>query len=144
MPEKSRPKSKPRAGGPGTAKKAPVKKAAAKKAAVKKAAAKKAPRAARARKPAPQADMLLRLYIAGTSVRSTRAIQNARRMCDEHLAGHYQLEVIDIFQQPKLAKDHQILAVPTLIRALPVPLRRFIGDLTQQDVVLIGLDLKAM
>ena len=87
--------------------------------------------------------MLLRLYIAGTSIRSTRAIQNARRMCDEHLAGRYQLEVIDIFQQPALAKDHQILAVPTLIRALPVPLRRFIGDLSEQDVVLIGLDLKA-
>lgn len=86
--------------------------------------------------------MLLRLYIAGTSARSTRAIQNARKLCDEHLAGRYQLEVIDIFQQPALAKDHQILAVPTLIRALPVPLRRFIGDLSQQDVVLFGLDLK--
>ncbi|MBA3500408.1 MAG: hypothetical protein H0T65_08545 [Deltaproteobacteria bacterium] len=99
----------------------------------------------RARKrvgPKPPPSMLLRLYIAGTSVRSTRAIQNARKLCDEHLAGRYQLEVIDIFQQPALAKDHQILAVPTLIRALPVPLRRFIGDLSQQDVVLFGLDLK--
>ncbi|MEJ7604361.1 MAG: circadian clock KaiB family protein, partial [Kofleriaceae bacterium] len=59
--------------------------------------------------------MLLRLYIAGTSLHSTRAIQNARKLCDEHLSGRYQLEVIDIFQQPALAKDHQILAVPTLI-----------------------------
>ena len=88
------------------------------------------------------ATMLLRLYIAGTSVRSTRAIQNARKICDEHLAGRYRLEVIDILQQPALAKDHQILAVPTLIRALPVPLRRFIGDLSEQEVVLFGLDLK--
>ena len=108
-------------------------------------AAKPGARTARARKPAsakPSATMLLRLYIAGTSVRSTRAIQNARRMCEEHLAGRYQLEVIDILQQPSLAKDHQILAVPTLIRTLPVPLRRFIGDLSMQDVVLFGLDLK--
>ncbi|MDQ3367370.1 MAG: circadian clock KaiB family protein [Myxococcota bacterium] len=99
----------------------------------------------RARKPAlakAPPVMLLRLYIAGTSLRSTRAIQNARKLCDEHLAGRYQLEVIDIFQQPALAKDHQILAVPTLIRALPMPLRRFIGDLSEQEVVLFGLDLK--
>ena len=128
----------------------PTPRARARTRAVKPAVAprKAAPRKAapRARKPAKAAapvKMLLRLYIAGTSIRSTRAIQNARRMCDEHLAGRYQLEVIDIFQQPALAKDHQILAVPTLIRALPVPLRRFIGDLSEQDVVLIGLDLKA-
>jgi circadian clock protein KaiB len=109
-------------------------------------AAKPAPakkRAARKPSPKPPAPMLLRLYIAGTSIRSTRAIQNARKMCDEHLSGRYQLEVIDIFQHPALAKDHQILAVPTLIRALPIPLRRFIGDLSDQDVVLVGLDLKA-
>ncbi|MBA3460920.1 MAG: thiol-disulfide isomerase [Deltaproteobacteria bacterium] len=102
-------------------------------------AAKRAPRSARAK---PPATILLRLYIAGTSIRSTRAIQNARKICDEHLEGRYQLEVIDILQQPALAKDHQILAVPTLIRALPVPLRRFIGDLSAQEVVVVGLDLK--
>ena len=104
-----------------------------------------APRS-RARKSAgkkPPPRMLLRLYIAGTSERSTQAIQNARRICDEHLAGRYQLEVIDLFQQPALAKDHKILAVPTLIRALPIPLRRFIGDLSEEDVVIIGLDLQA-
>ena len=124
MARKSPPPSKPR-GGRATA--------------AKPKAAKRARSSARAK---PPATMLLRLYIAGTSVRSTRAIQNARKICDEHLPGRYQLEVIDILQQPALAKDHQILAVPTLIRALPIPLRRFIGDLSQQEVVLFGLDLK--
>jgi circadian clock protein KaiB len=84
----------------------------------------------------------LRLYIAGSSVRSTRAIRNAKEICDENLAGAYELEVIDIFQQPTLAKDDQILAVPTLIKKLPLPLRRVIGDLSNRDVVLVGLDLK--
>lgn len=107
--------------------------------AAKPAAATRAKKTASIKPPGP---MLLRLYIAGTSIRSTRAIQNARKICDEYLEGRYQLEVIDIFQQPALARDHQILAVPTLIRALPVPLRRFIGDLSQQEVVLFGLDLK--
>ncbi len=102
----------------------------------------KAAKRARTASAKPPTTMLLRLYIAGMSVRSTRAIQNARKICDEHLPGRYQLEVIDILQQPALAKDHQILAVPTLIRALPIPLRRFIGDLSQQEVVLFGLDLK--
>lgn len=85
---------------------------------------------------------MLRLYIAGSSDRSTRAIQNAKDICNRHLAGTYELDVIDIFQQPKLAKDDQILAVPTLIKKLPLPLRRFIGDLSNRDVVLVGLDLK--
>jgi circadian clock protein KaiB len=86
--------------------------------------------------------MVLRLYVAGTSVRSTRAIQNAKEICDTNLAGRYELAVIDIFQQPALAKDDQILAVPTLIKKLPAPLRRFIGDLSDRNVVLVGLDLK--
>lgn len=86
--------------------------------------------------------LVLRLYVAGTSTRSMRAIQNAKEICDENLAGHYELEVIDIFQQPSLAKDDQILAVPTLIKKLPAPLRRFIGDLSDRNVVLVGLDLK--
>lgn len=85
---------------------------------------------------------VLRLYIAGTSPRSARAIQNAKEICDQYLAGAYELDVIDIFQQPKLAKDDQILAVPTLIKKLPLPLQRFIGDLSDRDVVLVGLDLK--
>lgn len=95
----------------------------------------------RASKPAPKR-VTLRLYIAGSSTRSTRAIQNAKEICDENLAGSYELEVIDIFQQPTLAKDDQILAVPTLIKKLPLPLRRVIGDLSNRDVVLVGLDLK--
>jgi len=86
--------------------------------------------------------VVLKLYIAGSTDRSVRAIQNAKEICEEHLAGRYELEVIDIFQQPKLAKDDQILAVPTLIKTLPLPLRRFIGDLSDRDVVLVGLDVK--
>jgi circadian clock protein KaiB len=85
---------------------------------------------------------VLRLYVAGSLASSTRAIQNARLLCDEHLAGRYSLEVIDILQQPALAKHDQILAVPTLIKKLPIPMRRFIGDLSNQDLVLVGLDLK--
>jgi circadian clock protein KaiB len=90
----------------------------------------------------PAKPLVLRLYVAGTSARSTRAVQNARQICDEHLHGSYELEVIDVFQQPKLARDDQILAVPTLIKKLPLPLRRFIGDLSDRDVVLVGLDVK--
>ena len=85
---------------------------------------------------------VLRLYVAGTSERSARAIRNAKQICDEHLAGRYELEVIDIFQQTSRARDDQVLAVPTLIKKLPVPLKRFIGDLSNRDVVLVGLDVK--
>lgn len=86
--------------------------------------------------------VVLRLYIAGSSERSTRAIENAKEICEGNLAGRYDLDVIDIFKQPTLAKDDQILAVPTLIKRLPLPLRKVIGDLSNQDVVLVGLDLK--
>jgi len=86
--------------------------------------------------------VVLRLYVAGTSVRSSRAIHNAKQLCEEHLAGRYALEVIDIFQQPSRAKEDQILAVPTLIKRLPAPLKRFVGDLSDRDVVLGGLLLK--
>ncbi|MEO7732466.1 MAG: circadian clock KaiB family protein [Kofleriaceae bacterium] len=85
---------------------------------------------------------VLRLYVAGTSARSARAIENAKQICDAHLAGRYELEVIDIFQQPHRAKDDEILAVPMLIKRLPAPLKRFIGDLSDHDVVLVGLDVK--
>ena len=91
-----------------------------------------------------QPKFTLRLYVAGTSPRSMRAIQNAREICDSHLDGRYDLEVIDVFQQPALAKDDQILAVPTLIKKLPLPLRRFIGDLSDRKIVLVGLDLKPL
>ncbi len=101
-------------------------------------------RASRASRPAEPGDeiLVLRLYVAGTSARSARAIENAKQICDEHLAGRYELEVIDIFQQPHRAKDDQILAVPTLIKRLPAPLKRFIGDLSDREVVLVGLDVK--
>jgi circadian clock protein KaiB len=85
---------------------------------------------------------VLRLYVAGTSERSTRAIRNAKQICDEHLAGRYELEVIDIFKQVDRARADQIIAVPTLIKKLPVPLKRFIGDLSDRDVVVVGLDVK--
>ncbi len=85
---------------------------------------------------------VLRLYVAGTTQRSTRAIVNIKKICEEHLQGHYDLQVIDIYQQPVLAGGEQIIAVPTLIKKLPPLLRRIIGDLSDHDRVLIGLDLK--
>lgn len=90
----------------------------------------------------PHERVVLRLYIAGSTSRSTRAIKNAKEICETHLQGTYDLDVIDLLKQPSLAKDDQILAVPTLIKKLPLPLRRVIGDLSDQDVVLVGLDLK--
>ena len=85
---------------------------------------------------------LLRLYVTGTTAGSTRAIQQVRRVCDEHLAGRYDLEVIDIYQLPALAKNDQIIATPTLIQVLPAPLRRLIGDLSNLDSVLFGMDIR--
>jgi circadian clock protein KaiB len=86
---------------------------------------------------------LLRLYVAGTTQQSTRAILNIQQICEEHLEGAYQLEVIDIYQRPQLAKDEQIIAVPTLVKKLPLPLRRVIGNFSDSERVLIGLDLRA-
>jgi circadian clock protein KaiB len=85
---------------------------------------------------------VLRLYVTGMTPRSIRAIENVRAICDAHLQGRYELEVIDIYQQPVLAKGEQIVAAPTLIKQLPAPLRRIIGDLSNRDRVLIGLDLR--
>lgn len=85
---------------------------------------------------------VLRLYIAGATQESARAIRNIRMLCEERLDGHYELEVVDVYQQPTLARDDQILAVPTLIKRLPLPLRKLIGDLSNKDRVLLGLDLK--
>ncbi len=84
---------------------------------------------------------VLRLYVAGTTPRSMRAILDARAFCESHLANRYELEVIDIYQQPGLARDEQIIAVPTLVRSLPPPLRRLIGDLSDVERVLTGLEL---
>jgi len=85
---------------------------------------------------------VLRLYVAGMTPRSARALANIKQICEEHLKGHYGLQVIDLYQQPVLAKGDQIIAVPTLIKKLPMPLRRLIGDLSDRERVLIGLDLK--
>ena len=85
---------------------------------------------------------VLRLYVTGLTPRSTRAIENVRAICEAHLQGRYELEVIDIYQQPVLAKGEQIVAAPTLIKQLPAPLRRIIGDLSNRDRVLVGLDIR--
>jgi circadian clock protein KaiB len=86
---------------------------------------------------------ILRLYVAGATPKSTQAILNIKKICEEHLKGRYELEVIDIYQQPVLAKGEQIIAAPTLIKKLPAPLRRFIGSMHDTDRILVGLDLKA-
>jgi circadian clock protein KaiB len=85
----------------------------------------------------------LRLYVAGQSPKSLTAIRNLRKVCEEHLAGRYELEVIDLLANPRLAKDHQIVAIPTLVRDLPNPIRKIIGDLSDSDRTLVGLDLVA-
>jgi len=85
---------------------------------------------------------VLRLYVTGMTPKSTRAIANVQDLCKEHLAGRYELEVIDIYQQPKLAKGEQIIAAPTLIKKLPLPLRRLIGDMSDTERFLVGIDLK--
>ena len=85
---------------------------------------------------------VLRLYVTGMTPRSTEAFANIKAICEEHLEGRYDLEVIDIYQHPALAKDEQIIAVPTLVKKLPAPLRRLIGNLSTQERVLLGLDLR--
>ena len=84
----------------------------------------------------------LRLYIAGATPRAVAALENLKRMCEEHLAGKYRIEVIDLLQNPQLASGDQILAVPTLVRKLPEPVRKIIGDLSNEERVLVGLDLR--
>jgi circadian clock protein KaiB len=85
---------------------------------------------------------VLRLYITGTTPQSVRAIANIKQICEEHLKGRYELEVIDLYQQPQLAQGEQIIAAPTLIKKLPLPLRRIIGDMSNTERVLVGLDLR--
>lgn len=87
---------------------------------------------------------VLRLYVAGTTARSQRAIVNIRRLCEEYLHGRFTLDVIDIYQQPGIAAEEQIIAAPTLIRRLPLPLRRIIGDLSQTEKVLVGLHIRVV
>ena len=85
---------------------------------------------------------ILRLYLTGTTSRSILALANLKKICREYLEGRYELEVIDLFQHPGLAKDEQIIAAPTLIKKLPLPFRRIIGDMSNKEKVLLGLDLK--
>ena len=84
----------------------------------------------------------LRLYVAGNTHRSTLALANLKRICAEHLGDQYRIEVIDLLKNPALARGDQILAIPTLVRRMPVPLRKIIGDLSNTERVLVGLDLK--
>ncbi len=103
-------------------------------------------RNAPARKPPAQsrkkAKYLLRLYVTGTTGKSMRAIQNVRRICEEHVPGLYDLEVVDIYKNLPLARGDQIIAAPTLIKRLPQPLRRLIGDMSDEQRVLVGLDVR--
>ena len=99
-----------------------------------------AKRANSARGPAEQ--YVLRLYVAGLTPRSRMAIANITSICEEYLHGRYDLEVVDVFKRPVLAREEQILATPTLVKKLPAPLRRFIGDLSHKEKVLVGLDLR--
>jgi len=85
---------------------------------------------------------VLRLYVAGMTPRSLRAVTNIRKICDEHLRGRYSLDVIDVYKRPALAEGEQIIAAPTLLKKLPLPLRRFIGDMSDVGKILVGLDLQ--
>jgi circadian clock protein KaiB len=84
----------------------------------------------------------LRLYVAGQTPKSIAAIANLKKICEQHLPGRYEIEIIDLMKDPALATRHQIVAIPTLIRQLPEPLKRIIGDLSNADKVLVGLDIR--
>ena len=85
---------------------------------------------------------VLRLYVSGMTPNSLKAVENVRKICAEHLEGRYQLEIIDIYQQPIFAKEGQIVAAPTLVKELPPPLRKFIGDMSKTEKILLGLDVR--
>jgi circadian clock protein KaiB len=84
----------------------------------------------------------LRLYVAGQTPRSVAALANLKKICEQHLPGRYEIEVVDLMKNPALAQRHQIVAIPTLIRQLPEPLKRIIGDLSNLEKVLVGLDIR--
>jgi circadian clock protein KaiB len=97
----------------------------------------------RPRRPDPAENVWeLRLYVAGQTAKSVTAFANLKAICEEHLAGKYHIEVIDLLENPQLARGDQILAIPTLVRKLPQPVRRIIGDLSNTERVLVGLDLR--
>ncbi len=91
--------------------------------------------------PSPRPQWILRLYVAGQTPRSVRALANLRHICETHLAGDYEIEVVDLLVNPSLAEGDQILAIPTLVRQLPPPMRKIIGDLSETDKVLVGLNI---
>ena len=114
---------------------------------IRKPALKKKPaRPARPAKPAAAAKetWALKLYVAGHTPKSMTAFANLKRLCEEHMAGKYTIEVIDLLVNPKLAQGDQIIAIPTLVRKLPVPIRKIIGDLSNTERVLVGLDLRPL
>ena len=88
-----------------------------------------------------RAKYILRLYVTGSSARSLRAVQNLKKICEEHLPDEYDLEVIDIYENPTAAREEQIIAAPTLVKKLPRPLRKFVGDLSNTQKILVGLDI---
>jgi circadian clock protein KaiB len=88
-----------------------------------------------------RAKYILRLYVCGSSMRSMRALSNLKKICEEHLPDDYDLEVIDIYKNPTAAREEQIIAAPTLVKKLPTPLRKFVGDLSNTQKVLVGLDI---
>ena len=94
--------------------------------------------------PQPPAIWELRLYVTGQSPKCLLAAENLRRTCEKHLAGRYNIEVVDLLENPRLAADDQILAVPTLVRMLPVPIRKIVGDLSDTDRLLVGLQLRPL
>ena len=95
-----------------------------------------------ARKKSPSDEWILRLYVAGQSARSAAALRNLEALCEQHLAGRYRIELIDLLKNPQLARGDQIVAVPTLVRHLPPPMKKIIGDLSNAERVLVGLDLR--
>src|SRR6476620_792056 len=94
------------------------------------------------RVPDPSEEFLLRLYVAGQTPKCVRAFENLKRICEEYLTQRYQIEMIDLLENPQLARGDQILAVPTLVRRLPEPMKKIIGDLSNTERVLVGLDLR--
>jgi len=98
----------------------------------------------RRKSPQPAAEWELRLYIAGETAKCMAAFTNLQRLCEEHLKGRYRIEVIDLLKNPQLARGDQILAIPTLVRKLPTPIKKIIGDLSNEERVLVGLDLRAV
>ncbi len=98
----------------------------------------------RAAKASGEGTVKLRLYVCGTSPRSAKAISNVRAMCEEHLAGRYDLEVIDLYQRPEMAIKEQVVVAPTLVKELPAPIRKMVGDMSDEDRVLFSLNIEVL